>query len=63
MKRYMNQQKIADLQRIIEYCIDDFELLWRIFPDEEHQTPINSRLKQIQTDLKYNNLRYRKEEL
>lgn len=60
--KHTKQQKIADIQRILTYLIDDFELLWEVFPDEEHQIVTNIRLKEIKSDLDYGKLRYHKEE-
>lgn len=57
-----HQQKIADVLRIVLYVYDDTEVLWDIYPDAETLVEIKNRIKEIQTDLKYGKLRYRKEE-
>lgn len=57
-----NQQKIANLQRILLYLIDDFEILWCVFPDSDEQISTNACLKSIKADLDYGKLRYRKED-
>ena len=64
MSKYTNQQKIADLQRILIWIKLQIPIsIEKIYnnPSEQEFFEIQERLKEIEIDLNYGKLRYWKE--